>query len=463
MKFGQYELLEEVGRGGAGIVYRARQLSPQRIVALKVISSTRFASERERDRFVREASIASRLDHPGIVPVYEVGVHEGSHYFTMALEEGGNLEDRLADGPLEPREAAQLLIRLCEAMHYAHGTGIVHRDLKPENVLFDASGNPRIADFGLAKEVSGEQALTLTGELIGTPGYMAPEQVQGISNPQPATDVYALGCILYACLTGRPPFRSSSVVATLHDILDSAPAPTRLVNPSVPRSLDAICLHCLEKAPDRRYPSARDLADDLRAFLDQRPVRAEEGHTNVLLRMLAEETRHTDIMARWSSIGIVHAALNAALFAATGALLLAGVPPGWSYMALWVPGWTLASLVPVLLRRRRGPLSPLEEQLAYVWLAFAVAVIVGAACHFLTGGSVFGLVPFVFISVGLAVACMSILLRGSFYSLAVACAVCALGSALGPPWVVAPLGIGLSLLHFDIARRAGALRPAGDA
>ncbi len=456
--FGPYELLDELGRGGAGVVYRARQRAPDRVVALKVISEFQFPSSRERQRFVSEASIASRIVHPGIVPVFDVGVHEGRDYYTMALEEGGSLKERLADGPLEPRAAAQLLIELCDAVHFAHEQGVVHRDLKPANVLFDASGHPRITDFGLAKDVSTSEGLTLTGEVVGTPSYMAPEQIAGTSAIGPTTDVYALGCVLYTCLTGKPPIRAASVPATFHQILETPPVPMRLANPSVPRDLDAIALMCLEKRAEHRYASARALGDDLRAFLEERPIQADDGRTNAFLRLLAQETRHTDVMARWSRIGMVHAALNFAMFAATGVLLLAGVSGGWPYVALWVPGLALATAVPVFLRSRQGPLTPIELQLSYVWGIFALSVVVAGLCQGLTRGTVFDLVPAVFVLAAFAIACMSVILRGSFYPLAIACGLCAVASAAGPPWTMVPAGTALAALHFAIALRAGKLR-----
>jgi serine/threonine-protein kinase len=458
--FGPYELLGELGRGGAGVVFRARQRSPDRTVALKVVSQFCFGSSRERQRFLSEAAIASRIVHRGIVPVYEIGTHEGRDYYTMELEEGGNLKDRLAEGPLEPRDAVKLLIQLCDAVHHAHEQGVVHRDLKPANVLFDTAGHPRISDFGLAKDVSAQQELTLTGEVVGTPSYMAPEQIAGSAEIGPATDVYALGCVLYTCLTGQPPIRAASVPATLHQILETPPVPTRFANPSVPRDLDAIALKCLEKRAEHRYPSARALADDLRAFLEGRPIQADDGRTNAFLRLLAQETRHTDVMARWSRIGMVHASLNLALFAATGGLLLAGVGGAWPYVALWVPGLTLATAVPVVLRSRQGPLTPIELQLSYVWGIFALSVAVAGLCQWLLRGSVFDLVPTVFVLAAFAIACMSVILRGSFYPLAIACGVCAVGSAFGPPWTMVPTGLALAGLHFAIALRAGKLRTA---
>ncbi len=459
MGFGAYDLLEELGRGGAGIVYRARQRSLGRVVALKVIASARFASTRDRDRFRSEAMIASRMDHPGIVPVYEVGEAEGRDFYTMAVVEGGSLDERLRAGPLEPLAAAKLLAELCEALHYAHGEGIVHRDLKPGNVLFDTAGSARIMDFGLAKDASAEHELTLSGEVVGTPSYMAPEQVTGTKAVGPAADVYALGCIFYACLTGKPPFRSATVVETFTQVVEAVPVPTRLANSAVPRDLDSICLKCLEKRPADRYASAQAVVDDLRAFFDNRPVCANDNRSNAFVRLLALETRHTDVLARWSSIGVVHSILVFALFAATGILFLLDRTSSAEHLTLWVPGGLLIATVPVFLRARKGSLTPVEVQLSHVWFVFALALAATGVCFLAAGSSFFDLVPIAFVEAALGIASMSIILRGSFWPLAVACGACALVSAFSPPWVMVPLGFLIAALHFTIAWRAGRHAP----
>jgi len=266
--FGDYEIIREIARGGMGVVFQARQVSLNRNVALKMILAGQLADETDVRRFHTEAEAAANLDHPGIVPVYEVGQHQGQHYFSMGLVEGESLSQRLADGPLPAREAAELIRRVADAIEYAHQHGVIHRDLKPANILLDRNGNPRVTDFGLAKKVQGNSGLTGSGQIMGTPSYMPPEQAGGTRGEVgPAADVYALGATLYALVTGRPPFQAATAMDTIIQVLSDEPLPPRRLNASVPRDLETICLKCLEKDPARRYPSAQALADDLARYL----------------------------------------------------------------------------------------------------------------------------------------------------------------------------------------------------
>ncbi len=270
-----YEILEELGRGGQSVVYKARQPALDRLVALKMILASPAADAEERARFRLEAEAVAHLEHPHIVPIYEVGAQAGRPYFALEYVAGGTLARKLAGMPLPGREAAALLETLARAMHWAHQRGIVHRDLKPANVLLTADGRPKIADFGLAKRLEAAATLTHTGSVMGTPAYMAPEQAVGKNREVgPAADVYALGTILYEMLTGRPPFLGATPLDVLAQVVDADPvAPSRL-QPKVPRDLETICLKCLHKEPLRRYASAADLADDLRRFQAGRPIRA---------------------------------------------------------------------------------------------------------------------------------------------------------------------------------------------
>jgi WD40 repeat protein len=269
---GGYQILGVLGHGGMGIVYEARHFQLGRTVALKMILSGDDAPEGDLFRFRREAATIARLQHPNIVQVYEVGEHEGKPFFSMEYCPGGRLDRVLAGKPLGPWQAAALVEQLARAVHVLHAKGILHRDLKPSNVLFGEDGTPKISDFGLAKKL-GEQGKTVTGEVLGTPSYMAPEQAAGKNRDVgPASDTYALGAILYHCLTGRPPFKAATVAYTLYQVMTEGPTPPGRINPDVPEALEAICLRCLEKDPQHRYDSALSLAQDLNGFLAYRPA-----------------------------------------------------------------------------------------------------------------------------------------------------------------------------------------------
>ncbi|MFO0960389.1 MAG: serine/threonine-protein kinase [Isosphaeraceae bacterium] len=273
--FGDYEVVRELGRGGMGVVYEARQVSLNRPVALKLIKAGLLADDAELLRFQNEAEAVALLDHPGIVSAYEVGEHDGQQYLAMKLIRGDSLSSSLAKYRDDPRAAASLVAEAAEAVAHAHSRGILHRDLKPANILVDADGHPHITDFGLAKRLESDIEMTASGAILGTPAYMAPEQATGRRGGiTTATDIYGLGAVLYALLTGRAPFAGDTVIETLDALRTMPPAPPMLINIRVPGDLETICLKCLEKDPRRRYASAQALADDLRAWLDSRPIAA---------------------------------------------------------------------------------------------------------------------------------------------------------------------------------------------
>ena len=276
--FGDYELLEEIGRGGQGVVYRAHQKSLNRTVALKVIGLGPWATEAHLKRFRREAEAAASLDHPLIVPIHEVGEREGCCYFSMNFVEGGQLDEVVRREPIPIRRAVELIAKVARTVHYAHEHGILHRDIKPGNILLDVKGEPHLTDFGLARLVEAESTVTRTLDVMGTPSYMAPEQAAGNNAAvSSATDVYGLGAVLYQLLTGHPPFAGGTTFETVRLVLDTEPRPPRLLNPKVDRDLSTICLKCLEKDPKRRYSSALALAEDLEHWLKHEPIRAKRS------------------------------------------------------------------------------------------------------------------------------------------------------------------------------------------
>src|SRR5215813_9891061 len=312
-ELGDYELLEEVGRGGQGVVFRARQKSLNRIVALKVIGLGQWATPAHLKRFRLEAEAAASLDHPCIVPIYEIGERDGQCYFSMKFVEGGQLDEVVKQSPMSMRVAVELVAKVARTVHYAHEHGILHRDIKPGNILLDKKGEPHLTDFGLARLVKSESTITRTVEGLGTPSYMAPEQTTGNNiKLTRATDVYGLGAVLYQLLTGHPPFVGGTTYETIRLLLENEPRAPRLWNSKVDRDVSTICLKCLEKDPQRRYPSALALAEDLERWLRHEPIHAP--HTRILGRG-----------KKWVHRNPTKALLLASLIALTGVT-------GWS---LW--------------------------------------------------------------------------------------------------------------------------------
>src|SRR5213595_500216 len=282
-ELGDYELLEEIGRGGQGVVFRARQKSLNRTVALKVISLGQWASKAHLKRFRLEAEAAAHLEHPGIVPIHEVGERDGSCYFSMKFVEGGQLDEVVRRAPMSIRQGAELIAKVARTVHYAHEHGILHRDIKPGNILLDDKCEPHLTDFGLARLVETESTMTRTLEVLGTPSYMAPEQAVGNNAAvSSATDVYGLGAVFYQLLTGQPPFAGGTTYETIKLLLDTEPRQPRVLNPKSDRDLSTICLKCLDKDPKRRYSSALALAEDLERWLKHEPIQAR--HTGIFAR-----------------------------------------------------------------------------------------------------------------------------------------------------------------------------------
>src|SRR5271165_6098558 len=287
-----------------GVVWKARQSTLNREVALKMIRAGTLASPDEVARFLREAEAAANLQHPNIVAIHEVGEYDGQHYFSMDLVDGRDLGALAAEGPLAPQRAARYVKIIAEAIHFAHQRGTLHRDLKPQNVLIDAADQPRITDFGLAKLMKDDSRLTQSGVVMGSPSYMPPEQAAGRTGDiGPASDVYSLGAMLYELLTGQPPFRGATAMATLRDVMESEPAAPRRLKADIPPDLETICLKCLEKSPAARYPTARALSEELDRFLKGEPIQARPA--SAVRKAVSWVRRRPGVLAALATLAIV--------------------------------------------------------------------------------------------------------------------------------------------------------------
>jgi serine/threonine protein kinase len=388
-RFGEYELLTEIARGGMGVVYRARQTALDRIVALKMILAGRLADAEDVSRFRTEAEAAARLQHPNIVAVHDVGDCDGQHYFTMEYIEGTSLDRRLAQGPLPGKSAARYVRILARAVAYAHKQGILHRDLKPSNILIDVEDEPHITDFGLAKRLGPANAgHTRTGAVLGTPSYMSPEQAQGKSNDLgPACDVYSLGAILYELVTGRPPFRAATPLDTVMQVIDHQPVPPRLLNPNIDHDLETICLKCLEKGPELRYASADELGEDLQRYLDGESVQARSFSMIDRLAHVLERDRGTADFATWSSMVLVMAVVVGLEHLLVFGLVLTGQPGYFITLARFLQ----FVLLGYLFWRNRGsrllPTSAAERELWTIWIGyftvyFFIVIVTRLLIHF---------------------------------------------------------------------------------
>jgi eukaryotic-like serine/threonine-protein kinase len=452
---GEYELVEEIGRGGMGVVYRARQASLGRVVALKMISQAELASPADRSRFRAEAAAAGTLDHPHIVPVYEVGESDGRPYFSMKYIGGTTLARRLSEGPLTARQTAELLLPACRAVAYAHERGIVHRDLKPSNILIDEQGQPHITDFGLAKRIptsvaasarrgepAGEETappsevgmpqLTRTGAILGTPSYMSPEQAAGSRGiVGPASDVYSLGAILYTCLTGRPPFQAASPLDVVMMVLEQEPVLPQVLNPKADLDLQMIALKCLQKPPELRYRSAAALADDLAAYLANEPISARSTNITQLISRILRETHHAVILENWGLLWMWHSLVLLVLCVTTNWFQWRGIESRLPYLGLWVVGLGAWAAFFWNVRRRAGPITFVERQIAHVWGASMIASCLLFAVETLLGMNVLTLSP-VLPLIGASVFVVKAgILSGSFYIQSVAL----FGTALTMAWL----------------------------
>ncbi len=439
---GDYELVEEVGRGGMGVVYRARQLSLNRTVAIKMIQENRTASSENRQRFLAEAEASARLDHPGIVSVYEVNETDGHPYFSMQFVSGNTLADRLRQGPVPQREAARIMAQVCRAIAFAHEHGVLHRDLKPSNILLDKNNQPLVTDFGLAKFADSDASLTRSGAVIGTPSYMSPEQASGRSTLiGAASDVYSLGSVLYHLLTGRPPFLAESAMELVLKILEDEPPPPRLIEPRIDRDLEMIVTRCIQKPPDLRYATAAALADDLESFLRDEPVSARGGQFNQVAARWFRETHHAVVLENWGLLWMWHSLVLLVTCLMTVALSWAGIENRWYYAAIWILGLGTWAAVFWALRRRMGPVTFVERQIAHIWGASLIAIALLTPLEWWLDLKPLTLSPMLGIVSGIMFFVKAGILAGSFYIQAGCLFATSFAMAIFPNWAHVIFGL----------------------
>ena len=454
--FGDYELIAESGRGGMGVVYRARQISLGRIVALKVLLRGEHASSADIARFLHEAAAAAALDHPHITPVYEVGEQEGQPYFSMKYVEGTTLSRRLLDGPIGPREAAALLAPVCRAVAAAHAGGILHRDLKPSNILIDRDGQPLITDFGLAKRTAAAgdsdgdlPSLTQTGAILGTPSYMAPEQAAGRRGEVGVTtDVYSLGAMLYQMLTGRPPFQAATPFDTVMLVLEQDPLPPRLLNPQADPDLEMIALKCLQKPQELRYQSASALADDLEAFLADEPISARLTNLSGIISRMLRETHHAAVLENWGLLWMWHSLVLLLLCLLTNWFKLQHIDRPEPYLGLWTVGLSAWAAIFWRLRRRSGPITFVERQIAHVWAGSVISCTLLFVVEIILGLQVLTLSPVLALSSGMVFLVKAGILSGSFYLQAGALFLTSIIMARWPDYGLTIFGVVSGLCFF---------------
>lgn len=479
--FGDYEILEELGRGGMGVVYKARQRSLNRLVAVKVMREARLSSETDRARFLAEAAAAAKLKHPNIVTVFEVGHQNGLPYIVMEYVAGRTLSQQLAEGPLPPRVAAKLIADVARGVHQAHERNILHRDLKPANILLTnpqvvvtdsvvstelpktvssavnrigkQEFTPKVTDFGLARRLrstpgSNPDWRTQTGAIVGTPGYMSPEQATCRRELTAAADVYSLGAILYESLTGRPPFQATNAVDALFMVVEQEPVSPRLLMPGLDRELEMICLKCLQKPVELRYETAADLADDLEAHLAGEAVSSQQRGIVYMFSRLMRETHHIGVLEYWGLLWMWHSLAVFLLCLQTQVMEWVGVSNHGAYLALWSVGLITWGSILWRLRRRAGPVLFVERQIAHAWAAGVISSIMFFLIEVIMGLKVLTLSPAIAVSAGMIFVLKAGILTGRFYILALLMFATALAMPLVPEWRIILLGLTMAIGFF---------------
>lgn len=454
-RFGNYTLLEEIGRGGMGVVYLARHDDTGKEYALKMILHGDQASETTLKRFYAEAKAARGLDHPNIIQISDAGQCDGRAYFCMELIEGETLTERLARGPMPPRQTARLLMQVARAIDYAHTKGVLHRDLKPSNILIaDENNQPYVVDFGLARDDSAQESLTRTGSVIGTPSYMAPEQAAGARGQVgPQSDVYSLGAIMYHMLTGRPPFQAASPVDTVLMLLEQDPITPRVLNRNADRLLEMIAMRCLQKPQDLRYESCGALADDLERFLNSESISAQQGRFGHVIGSVFRDTHHANVMEHWGKLWMWHSLVLFLCCLATQTMYWSGIERRWPYWLLWIAGFGAWAIVFWKTRQRMGPVTFVERQIAHLWLGSIIFVGCMFPFEWYLDLPVLRLAPVLALVAGMVFLVKASILSGFFYVQAAALFICAFLMAWLPDFALLIFGIvSASCFYFAASR-----------
>lgn len=449
LRQGDFELTEELGRGGMGVVYRAHQISLDREVALKTILPGRLSEPEHVERFQQEAEAAAQLDHPGIISIYEVGKFAEQPFFCMQLVAGQTIGELGQKQAFEQRQSAAMLLEVSEAIQYAHRRGVLHRDLKPSNIMVDRDGKTHVTDFGLAKRFTHDHDITQTGAILGTPAYMAPEQASGGRGSTGVhTDIYALGAILYFMVTGRPPFSAATPVDTVLLVLDQEVTAPRVLNAQIDRDLEMIILKCLQKPVDLRYRSAQQLADDLRAYLNNEPVSANQGRFSSIIAAWFSETPHAAVLQKWGMLWMWHSVVLLIACIITNAMFLSGFDNRLYYSTTWTLGLGTWAIVFWKIRHLRGSVLFVERQIAHAWAASMIAIALLFPIESLLGLKSLQTAPVLGLISGMVFLFKAGILTGKFYLQAAALFLTSIIMAAFPKYALTLFGCVSALCFF---------------